>query len=580
MNEVIQLKNVKKRTELYLRALWGRAFSLCNAESEIERDIPISYIIDNNIYLGEQVNLKSGQEKYYRAAATHASLHLIYNSVPFENTNFNLMQRTLIGLVEDLRVELMAISQFPGLRKLWLEFHVIDNSNADDARMLMLRLSRSVLDPLYHDDHHWVSKGRKLILDGEDRINNAGFSEVTGLSLANDLGQMRLPLNSGRYEESVIYRDDNRFLWNELIEKPVQEDAVAETEKSKVFKSRLKEQDNGTELKFTDKETFGGDDYFIRQSEQASLEYRQFVDEKKAVCTLYPEWDYRIHVLKENWCNVFETKAYSGSLEALDKIYSKHRIILNSLRHLARQLQAKDRQRVRKVTEGDELDLDPAIDAMLALRTQSTPDMRVFVRNDYRKVKDTAITILLDLSESTNEMVSGTGNTVSQLIRDAVVLLGETISITGDQFSIYGFSSKGRHHIQFVNYKDFEDSFDETKASLSDIHGAYSTRLGAAIRHSQTHLSKQPQRRKVLLLITDGAPSDIDVYDTQYLQHDARDAIRSLSAYGIKPFCLNLDSQSDTVIKQIFGEGKYITLDCLRGLSDILLSIYIKNIRH
>ncbi|MDH5425221.1 MAG: VWA domain-containing protein [Gammaproteobacteria bacterium] len=580
MNEVIHLENVKRRTELYLRALWNRAFSLSNAESETQESTPFSYIIENHIYLRQQVNVNSRQINYYRAAAVHASLHLIYSSAALENKNFNLMQRTLIGLVEDLRIELMAISQFPGLRKLWLEFHAINNAEADDARMLMLRLSRSVLDPLFHDDHQWVKKGKSLILDSSGISNNTDFSETIGLSLANDLGQMRLPLNSGRYEQLVIYRDDNRCLWNELIEKPSEENTVAEAEKTNFLKNTLQEQDTGTELKFSEREVAGGSEYFIRQAEQASLEYRQLVTEKAETSTLYPEWDYRIHVLKENWCNVVETKAHSGSTEVLDIIYSKHRIILNSLRHMARQLQAKDRQRIRKITEGDELDLDPAIDAMLALRTHSTPDMRVFVRNDYRRVKDTAITILLDLSESTNEMVNGTGNTVSQLIRDAVVLLGETISITGDPFSIYGFSSKGRHDIQFINYKDFEQSFDETKASLAGIHGAYSTRLGAAIRHSQTHLSKQPQRRKALLLITDGAPSDIDVYDTQYLQHDARDATRSLSADGIKPFCLNLDSQSDSVIKQIFGEGRYMTLDGLRGLSDILLSIYIKNIRH
>lgn len=97
----------------------------------------------------------------------------------------------------------------------------------------------------------------------------------------------------------------------------------------------------------------------------------------------------------------------------------------------------------------------------------------------------------MDMSESTNEVVNGVNETVSELMRDAVLLLGETLSIAGEAFSISGFCTNGRHQVYFTKFKNFEESYDESKARLSNVKGEYSTRLGVAIRHAGHELELQ-----------------------------------------------------------------------------------------
>ncbi|MDH5518857.1 MAG: hypothetical protein OEY36_13725 [Gammaproteobacteria bacterium] len=154
MNESVQLKKAKRTTELYLRALWGKGFALYQAESVDQSVKAISYIVNDHIYLSQQVSSGHYAQYYFRAAAVHAALHLLHRDVTLEFSSFNLMQRSMIGLVEDLRIELKAIRRFPGLRKLWLNFHQDSRLlTAENAESLMLRLSRSVLDPSYRDSH-------------------------------------------------------------------------------------------------------------------------------------------------------------------------------------------------------------------------------------------------------------------------------------------------------------------------------------------------------------------------------------------------------------------------------------------
>ena len=581
-SECVELKNCQRYVELYLRALWGKGFVLQYAEAEKQTDkcFAISYINDNNIHLPDQVPIKQHSLQYYRAAATHAALHAVYGGQRFEVDTHNLMQRNMIGLVEDLRVELLAIKEFPGLRKLWLAFYPSQKNQLANSQNLMARLSRSVLDPAYEDAHMWVNKGKQLILDKHDDMSSSATSLQTGLQLANDLGQMRLPLNSGRYEQLISYRDDNRCLWQDVIEKRQQADSASSIEDSLFQQRSLREEGAGIELKISGADKQAGEGYEINQREQADFEYLQHRQEGDVSRVSYPEWDYRTHVLKKDWCSLTESKGDPGCKVKVTQIFDAHKDTLMRLRHVAKRLQTEKRQRIRKIMDGDEIDLDPMINAMVAIRARQIPDDRVFMQQANRQEKDMAVSILLDLSESTNAVVRGTGMTMSALMRDAVLLLGETLSIAGERFAISGFSSNGRHQVKLTNFKTFSETFDDSKASLAGIHGEYSTRLGAAIRHSERSLLQQTERKKLLLVITDGAPSDIDVYDNNYLQHDSWHAVHALARSGIKSFCLNLDSRAGPVIEHIFGIGRFETLDNVARLPEVLSCIYLRTTRH
>ena len=579
MKQLLELSHYRKTTELYLRALWGRGFVVNALAVEDVNSIPVSYLAEDGIHLPERLLVPEHHSSYYRAAAAHAALHAISGDRSFDQADLNLMQRTLIGLVEDLRLELRAIKQFPGLRHLWLGFHPAPESNHISALQLMLRLSRSVLDPRYQDNHHWVLKGKNKILDAVANDDEANFAKEVGLSLANDLGQMRLPLNSGKYEQAVAYRDDNRCLWQKLQDTHQYADIFEQQDSKTPQQVKYVEADKGIQLQLADSQFKDSRGFYIVENTQAALEYRQTNSVEILSNKTYPEWDYRIHTLKQDWCCLQEYVAKPGSLASIDEISTRHRLTLNRLRSMASRLRIEKHQWARKREEGEEIDLDYMVDAMVAVRGNMTPDSRVFMQSAYQREKNLAISILLDLSESTNERIEGGQQSVSKILQESVYLLGETLSTVGDTFSIAGFSSNGRQQISYTHFKYFNEEFESSKARLSEITGAYSTRLGAAIRHSASELALQPERKKLLLVITDGAPSDIDVYDKNYLVQDSWYAVHGLYRYGIRPFCINLDRRSDACIEHIFGLGRSETLDSVIRLPGLLAHLYMRYMR-
>jgi len=212
---------------------------------------------------------------------------------------------------------------------------------------------------------------------------------------------------------------------------------------------------------------------------------------------------------------------------------------------------------------------------MTDLRMGFTPDPRVNIRY-HRKERDLSVLVLMDLSESTNEILPNTDRPVIQLTREATTLLGWAIEGIGDPFAIHGFSSDGRHDVQYVRFKDFDQPFDdEAKSRLAGMKGALSTRMGAAMRHAASYLKRQPTQRKLLLLITDGEPADIDVRDPQYLRHDTKKAVEELMSEGITTYCLTLDPNADQYVSRLFGANHYTVVDNVQRLPEKLPALFM-----
>jgi len=231
-------------------------------------------------------------------------------------------------------------------------------------------------------------------------------------------------------------------------------------------------------------------------------------------------------------------------------------------------------QRMRNMEDGDEIDINAAIDAMVAFRMGEQPSSRITMRNVINN-RDLAVTVLLYLSESTNETMAGSEKTVLDLTREAAALVATAISGVGDPFAIHGFASDGRHDVHYYRFKDFRQAFDdEAKARLDGMKGGLSTRMGAAMRHAGRHLLRQPERRKLLLLVTDGEPADIDERDPQHLRHDAKKAVEELYSKGVLTYCLTLDANADAYVKRIFGANNYTIVDHVDRLPEKLPSLF------
>jgi nitric oxide reductase activation protein len=95
------------------------------------------------------------------------------------------------------------------------------------------------------------------------------------------------------------------------------------------------------------------------------------------------------------------------------------------------------------------------------------------------------------------------------------------------------------------------------------------------MRHAGTDLATQKSYRRLLLVITDGEPSDIDVDDNRYLVEDARHAVHGLNRLGIDTFCVGLDSEADSSLGRIFGRSNSVTLAAVERLPVLLPKLYL-----
>jgi nitric oxide reductase NorD protein len=168
-----------------------------------------------------------------------------------------------------------------------------------------------------------------------------------------------------------------------------------------------------------------------------------------------------------------------------------------------------------------------------------------------------ATLLLADLSLSTDAHV-GDDTRVIDVIRDALHVFGEALSGGGDAFEMLGFSSVRRHNVRIQHLKGFDEPWDETvRARVGAIRPGYYTRIGAAIRHATLRLSARPERQRLLLLLTDGKPNDIDHYEGRHGLEDTRHAVQAARDAGLTPFCVTIDEQAQDYLPMLFGQNGY-----------------------
>jgi nitric oxide reductase activation protein len=232
--------------------------------------------------------------------------------------------------------------------------------------------------------------------------------------------------------------------------------------------------------------------------------------------------------------------------------------------------------RLRRQAEGDRLDLEAAIDAAIDRRLALTPSPKVYARLE-RRFRDLSVLLLLDASQSTNDPVPGAGATVLALERDAAALLSHAMDGLGDPFAIHAFCSDTREDVHYYRLKDFDAPYDRgAQRRLAGVKGRFSTRMGAALRHAGRDLVRQMSYRRLLLLISDGEPADVDIADRRYLVEDARRAVLGLQHAGIDVFCVGLSAGGEDHLARIFGRRNTFQLDRVERLPEKLPLLYFR----
>ncbi|MCB9987837.1 MAG: VWA domain-containing protein [Rhodospirillales bacterium] len=284
---------------------------------------------------------------------------------------------------------------------------------------------------------------------------------------------------------------------------------------------------------------------------------------------LYPEWDYRKKDHYKDYCRVLAHTAPEGEEGWKPDAASQKRI-----RAVQRQFEAlrPRREILRGQLDGTEFDMDALIRARCDLQAKGEGSDRIYLRPQ-NQTRDLAVSVLIDVSRSTESWIEG--RQVIDIEREALVALTQGLAACGDEHAIYSFSSLKRERVFVSTIKGFDEpSGPRILSRIGAIKPSFYTRLGGAIRHVASELETRPNAYRLLLVITDGKPNDLDHYEGRYGIEDTTEAIREVRRKGLSVFGITIDAKAQNYFPHIFGTGAYAIISHPDKLTQNLPQLY------
>ena len=289
--------------------------------------------------------------------------------------------------------------------------------------------------------------------------------------------------------------------------------------------------------------------------------------------TPHDEWDETEGVYRVGATRVIERPAPVGPLSSYEKLVAANGRRIAEIRRQFEVLRLEERW-LHGQLDGSQLDLDRAIMAYCDMAAGQDPDPRVFMRYQ-RQRQQVAILTLVDLSGSTQ------GHVV-HLEQEALVLFAEGLRTLRFPHAFYGFHNDGPDRCWLERIKAFEDGYDEaTFKRMANLQPSGATRMGAFLRHGAMLLDKQPQGRRILLVLSDGRPEDREPYRGAYGIRDAAMAVQEAAKLGVHTFCISLDAGHDApdYLGKVFGPGRFLALKQVDELPRRLPEVFARLIR-
>jgi nitric oxide reductase activation protein len=298
-------------------------------------------------------------------------------------------------------------------------------------------------------------------------------------------------------------------------------------------------------------------------------------DRRGRIIARYPEWDRAHGIERPEWTVVRDVAALTGDHRMVEQALEPASALRNRIGRLVRGARIGRATRLNRQHEGHDLDIDAVLDAGIALRVGREPDARIF-RSSRSVHRDLAAVLLIDSSESTSDRLPS-GTTILDVERLAVAVLAEAMERLGDPFSLAAFASDGREDVKMTTVKSFDEPYDRASmARLAGLTSALSTRLGAALRHAGHLVGQITAGRKLVIVLTDGEPSDIDMPDPIDLIEDARRAAVGLHAAGIDAYGVVLGTAGMAAASRIFGRGNAMMVHRIADLPNRLSELYFR----
>ena len=325
----------------------------------------------------------------------------------------------------------------------------------------------------------------------------------------------------------------------------------------------------------------------------------------------YDEWDFRAGDYKPRWCIVKEKNVEEGDPAFYNDALRNYMSLSNHIKRQFELIMPESFRKIYRLIDGEDIDLNAAIEAWADLRMQVPPDDKIYWHRN-RARRDVAVVFLLDMSASTAEAIDEGRQVVDDrdapddpveymvwlrrrreglvrrnykriidLEKESTSLLIQALEAIGDTYGIYGFSGYGRENVEFYVIKDIAEGFgDKIKRRIDKITPLHATRMGAAIRHAITKLENQDAQTKILFLISDGRPQDRgysrEGVEKEYAVHDTHMALLEAKRKEITPFCLTVDKAGHDYLKSMCGDMGYEVLGEIWSLPERLPMLYRK----
>jgi hypothetical protein len=551
----IDLQQAQTTLALLLAGLAGRDV-VVQARHQAQLNAPAlrPILTPTHLMLPDSYTILDGIDRFrlYCAAVAHAVAHLKYSEPARDTRGLKPMGIAVVSGIEDARVEQLLIRQYPGVRQWFLKALAppVDPGDLTFAG-LMNRMDRALADPCYEDANHWVQKARRLFEEtrAEHGLDDYPAFRATASILANDLGQMRVRFNPQQYCVPQPWRDDHSFLWDFAPPKTPPSDPL-----------ELEAQGLRPEPPPDAPEE-------PAPQEAPEIELGRYS---------HPEWDCRVELLRGDWCTVIEKRPAwrLASAPAGEPVRALPALPRRNSRRLSRA------HRLRRQWEGDDIDLNAAIEILVDRRLDLSPDARLFMRPGKDLPASSAL-VLLDLSESANDRVGHTIRSILDVEKEAALMLAASIDPRRERLAIHGFSSNTRAEVNYLRLLDFGMPANDpvALACVQSVQASLSTRMGAALRRATAHLGAELSPRKTIIVVTDGAPSDVDVQDADYLIEDARVAVVEAARADVRCYCVALDPGADDYVRRIFGWKYYRIVDDIAALPRHLADLRMRCVK-
>ena len=322
----------------------------------------------------------------------------------------------------------------------------------------------------------------------------------------------------------------------------------------------------------------------------------------------YDEWDFRATDYKPRWCAVRERIIEEGADEYYESIMREYSGLVNETQRQFELLRPETFRKIKKLEDGEDVDLDAAIDFLSQKRAGHGDVPKIYWRRN-KIERDVAVAFLLDMSASTDEEIdkrrprnAGTDTSdprryyqwlaqnrtqalmeppkrIIDLEKESLVLLTRALETIHDRYGIYGFSGYGRENVEYFVIKDLDEPFDDRiRRRIDKVTPIRSTRMGPAIRHTTWKLEQSDAKARILFLVSDGRPQDHgygrDRTEKEYAIHDTHKALVEAKHKGIVPFALTVDKEGHDYLGQMCGDIAYEVLGDIELLPSRLPTLY------